>query len=93
MINLHHNRSSALCHKKSLSHVLAIIISYIPLESLKSQNSSCANHFEIKHCVAIETVLHNVLAGSSPLAAVSYYKMYLESKLYNLDKIHIVGKV
>ncbi len=69
----------------SPSHVLAIIISYIPFESLKSQNSSCENHFEIGHCVTIETVLQNVLAGSSPLAAVSYYKMYyglLESKLF-----------
>ncbi len=92
MINQHHNRSSDLCHKKSLypclfppSHVLALIISYIPFESLKSQNSSCENHFEIGHCVTIETVLQNVLAGSSPLAAVSYYKMYyglLESKLF-----------
>ncbi len=76
MINLH-NRSSDLCHKKSLfpclfplSHVLAIIISYIPFESLKS---------------LLEIVLQNVLAVSSPLAGVSYYKMYyglLESKLF-----------
>ncbi len=69
----------------SLSHVLAIIISYIPFESLKSQNSSCENHFEIGHCVTIEMVLQNVLAVSSPLAGVSYYKMYyglLESKLF-----------
>ncbi len=80
MINQHHNRSSDLCHKKSLYpclyHVLAIIISYIPFESLQSQNSSCENHFEIGHCFSIEMVLQNVLAGSSPLAAVSYYKMY-----------------
>ncbi len=38
----------------SPSHVLAIIISYIPFESLKSQNSSCENHFEIGHCFTIE---------------------------------------
>ncbi len=69
----------------SLSLVLAIIISYILFESLKSQNSSCENHFEIEHCVTIEMVLQNVLAVSSPLAGVSYYKMYyclLESKLF-----------
>ncbi len=69
----------------SLSHFLAIIISYIPFESLKSQNSSCENHFEIGHRVTIEMVLQNVLAVSSPLAGVSYYKMYyglLESKLF-----------
>ncbi len=104
VINLHHNRSSDLCHKKSLipclfppSHVLAIIISYIPFESLKSQNSSCENHFEIGHCVTIEMVLQNVLAVSSPLAEVSYYKMYYRpfriKTFYNPDKMHIVGKV
>ncbi len=91
MINLHRNRSSDLCHKVfislhfSLSHVLVIIISYIPFESLKSQNSSCENHFEIGHCITIEMVLQNVSAVSSPLAGVSYYKMYyglLESKLF-----------
>ncbi len=91
MINLHHNRSSDVCHKKSLFpclfpyHVLAIIISYIPLESLKSRNLSCENHFEIAHCVTIEMVLQNVLAVSCPLAGVSYYKMYygvLESKFF-----------
>ncbi len=69
----------------SLSNVLAIIISYIIFESLKSQNSSCENHFEIRHCVTIEMVLQNVLAVSSPLAGVSHYKRYyglLESKLF-----------
>ncbi len=65
----------------SLSHVLAIIISYIPFESLKSQNSSCETHFEIGHCVTIEMVLQDVLAVSSRLAAVSYYSL-LESKLF-----------
>ncbi len=65
----------------SPSHVLAIIISYIPFESLKSQNSSRETHFEIGHCVTIEMVLQNVLAVSSPLAAVSYYSL-LESKLF-----------
>ncbi len=35
----------------------------------------------ILKCVTIETVLHNVLAGSSPLAGVSYYSL-LESKLF-----------
>ncbi len=88
MINLHHIRSSELCHKKSLypwfftcfsnNHKLYIIWK---LKISKFQKS----HFEIGHCVTIETVLQNVLAGSSPLAAVSYYKMYyglLESKLF-----------
>ncbi len=93
MINQHHKRSSDLCHKSLYilaffpSHVLAIIISYIPFESLKSQNSSCENHFEIGHCFTIEMVLQNVLAGSSPLAAVSYYKIYyglLETNLFRI---------
>ncbi len=69
------------------SHVLAIIVIDIPFESLKSQNSSCENHFEIGHCFTIEMVLQNVLAVSSPLAAVSYYKMYyglLETKLFRI---------
>ncbi len=97
MINLHHNRSSDLEVFISLpfspSHVLAIIISYIPFESLKSQNSSCET---ILKCVTIETVLHNVLAGSSPLAAVilqNVLRSFRIKTLYNLDKIHIVGNV
>ncbi len=69
----------------SPSLVLAIIISYIPFESLKSQNSSCENHFEIGHCVYHRNGTSKCFGGLSPLAAVSYYKMYyglLESKLF-----------
>ncbi len=91
MINQHHNRSSDLVTKS------LYILAFFPITcfsnhhklytiwKLKISNSSCENHFEIRHCVTIEMVLQNVLAGSSPLAAVSYHKMYyglLESKLF-----------
>ncbi len=41
----------------SLSNILVIIINYISFESLKPQNSSCENHFEIGYCVTMEMVL------------------------------------
>ncbi len=101
MINLHHNRRSDLCHKKSLFPCLfpitcLAIISYIPFESLKSQNSSCENHFEIGHCFIIEMVLQNVLAGLLPLSGGVILQNVLRSfrikTFYNLGKIHIVER-
>ncbi len=62
-----------------------VFIFVILFESLKSQTSSCENHFEIGRCLTIEMVLQNLLAVSSPLVGVSYYKRYyglLESKLF-----------
>ncbi len=41
----------------SLSNILVIIINYISFESLKPQNSSCENHFEIGYCITMEMVL------------------------------------
>ncbi len=87
LINLH-NKSSEVCHNTSLFPclyhitVLAIIISYIPFESLKSQNSSCENHFEIRHCFIIEMILQNVLVRLLPLSGGVILPYLLESKLF-----------
>ncbi len=40
-------------------HTLEIIINYISIESLKSQNSSFENHFKTRHCLTMEMVHQN----------------------------------
>ncbi len=77
-----------------LSHVLAIIIYYISIESLKPQNSSCENCFEIGHCVTIEMV---PFIGMLPLSGRCHISNVLQSygiKTFdNLDETHIIRKV
>ncbi len=41
----------------SILSVLVVIIYYVSFESLKPQNSSCVNCFEIRHCITIEIIL------------------------------------
>ncbi len=67
-----------------LSHVLVVIMYYVSFESLKPQNSSCVNRFEIRHCITFEMVLKNLLGVSSPLVGGVIFQMYyslIESKL------------
>ncbi len=67
--------------------------------SLKPQNSSCENHSEIGYCVTMGNGTLKSFGGLLPLSGrsqVSYYTMHTVFRIktfYNLDKIHIVGKV
>ncbi len=77
-----------------VSHVLVNIVYYISIESLKPQNSSCENRFEIGHCVTIEIV---PFIGILPLSGRCHISNVLQSygikTFNNLDETHIIRKV